>query len=43
MIFNIMSCAFILFEYEYIYLSKIYNETFVMPFSMRAAGAVSNL
>ena len=37
-----MFCAFIPFEYEYIYLSKIYNETFPIPFSMRAAGAVSN-
>ena len=27
-----MFFAFILFEYEYIYLSEIYNETFLVTF-----------
>ena len=41
--FSTRFCAFTLFQYEYIYLSKVYNETFLVPFLMRAVGAVSNL
>ena len=38
-----MFCASIPFQYEYIYLSKICNETFPISFSMTIFGAVSNL
>ena len=36
-------CTFILFQYEYVYLRKIYNEAFSISFLMIVDREISNL